>query len=167
MNIIAVCTEQKLLPPAPMLSISNLCKIANESQSNRRSLQNKTKHPNQFMGRGREEPPFWPIILFLSGFTPPRSWSRNEFFIPWHGTFYPYSSENKSLGHAGEEWLQKAIKNSSYHLSGAIIILGVQAMLYPHQYIYFYCMLCIKRTKVWSKWCSQSLIYCLRKSNIR
>lgn len=66
--------------------------------------------------------------------------------LPW--TFYPYwHSENKSLGHAQEKWLQKAIKNSSYHLSGAIIIPGVQAMLHPHQCIYLYCMLCIKEDK--------------------
>lgn len=41
MKIIAVCTEQKLLPPPPVLSISNLYEIANESQSSK-SLQNKT-----------------------------------------------------------------------------------------------------------------------------
>lgn len=41
----------------------------------------------------------------------------------------------------------KAIKNSFYHLSGAIIIPGVQAMIHPYQCIYLYCMLCIKEDK--------------------
>ena len=59
----------------------------------------------------------------------------------------PYSLENKSLGHAQEKWLQKAIKNSSYHLSVTIIIPGVQAMLHPYQCFYSYCMLCIKEDK--------------------